>query len=124
MVTVRIIHTEGAAALVEWSAAGQPRRSILPAALVTAKMGEEELEGGIPYGDALEEIIPAPGAIAPEALALELRRRGIWNAEDILTAAGQAAAYGALQYLYQVELAALVKAAAGFVSKKGKGNNE
>ena len=116
-VPVKVIDVVKESALVEWSDEGYPRRVVVPARLVAPEMDSDDLAAGIQAGDRFEEILPAPAPWNLDDLATELRRRGVWDAEDLLTPAGQRAALGALQYLYQIELATLVQAAAGYVEK-------
>jgi len=79
---VRIVEARGKSALVEWEDGGRLRRAFVPA--------KEVVDGACPAG-VLEEA-PAYGvpwelvdlsAVTPEAVAEQLRRRGIWTPADL-----------------------------------------
>lgn len=104
-VQIRVVEVRGASALVEW-VDSTLRRAILPVPEEN-ELSVEELELGVAYGAPWEKMVTFHAS--PEALANELRARGIWTREDLLK--NQPAAFGALQAVYGIDLAALIRAA-------------
>lgn len=111
-ITVRLVEQRGPSAVVEYARPdGSPARAILPAGLVQDGAVEAgELELGIPYGLPWEEICQL--AATPAALADALRRAGIWTLEDLRRSPKAAA--GAIQAVYGLEFAALIRAAENY----------
>ena len=75
-----------------------------------------ELAMAIPYGLPWEDIVAL--AATPEIIAHELRRRGIWTAEDLRDSGG--AAMGAIQSAYGLDLSMLRLAAKAHLRKRGR----
>ena len=109
-VPVTLIERRGAeAALVEWSADGDLKRAVIPSGEIQDGMVlSDVLEMGIPYGLAWENLVILQAT--PQALGKALRANGIWTYRDLER--NQAAAFGVLQSIYGVDLAALIRAAA------------
>jgi hypothetical protein len=109
MVSVRLVEQRGESAVVEYDKAGVGLyRVIVPAdAIVEDQASETDLDMGVPYGLPWESIavLSATGA----SLANALRVRGIWTLADLER--NQPAAFGAIQSVYGVDLAALIHAA-------------
>ena len=82
-VKVRTVEVRKDVMLIEWAVDGKLRRAMLPIGSVElGTVAAEVLAQAIPYGQAWEdEEFPAVDA---EALANELRREGIWTAEDLM----------------------------------------
>jgi len=113
---VKLVSRKGQAALVEYLEGGALRRCVVPLSLLSDdEVAPEALERGLPYGLPWEELLRL--ATTPEAVAQELRRRGIWTLAD-LRACPQAAV-GALQSCYGVDRAALLRAAEHFDKERG-----
>ena len=85
---VKVISTSGKAALVEWIIEKSVYRGTVPLDKVLSGVVDRDvLAMAVPYGEPWEEIeLETSGTV----LAQELRRRGIWTAEDLF-ANGQAA---------------------------------
>ena len=82
-IIIDIIERKGQSALVEWPQGGDLRRAYVPASKIKdAKCDEDVLNAGLPFGVPWEELIDASG-LTPGAIAMELRRRGIWTSADI-----------------------------------------
>jgi len=97
MIPVKQIREQGDVVLVEWLDEEQRyhRASVPKKAL---SRGECDLNAGIPYGEAWERAhLPA---VDPVQVANELRRHGIWTADDLLR--GSTSVRAALQRLYVV----------------------
>lgn len=108
---VRVISRKGGAVLVEWASPDGLKRVVVPAgSLRDDEVSEEELALGIEYGLPWEELLSLE--VTPEAIAAELRRRGIWTLADLRAKPNTAVA--ALQAAYGVGLAALMQAAERF----------
>lgn len=106
-VPVTVLGTEGGSALVEWVEEGQAHRAYIPVEKVKdGTASKTTLSRGVLYGLPWEKVKLAATA---DALAAELRRRGIWTGEDLRTNIN--AAIGALQATYRVDVAALMELA-------------
>lgn len=107
-VAVRVIETRGETVLVEYRDALGLRRTLVPVQAVEGgKASEEELAYGVPYGLPWEDLIEMRASAAQ--LAANLRAAGIWTREDLERS--PAAAFGALQATYGIDLAAIITAA-------------
>ena len=107
-VAIKVIEQRGYAALVEWVADGAVNRSIVPNHLIIdGRCQAEELKRGIPYGVPWSALVELQ--VTPEAVEQALRNVGIWTAEDLF--ARPQAAVGALQAVYGVDSAVLMRAA-------------
>lgn len=112
---MKTIRRAGPASLVEWKEDGRPQRAWVPRELEE----DEEVAGmGIPYGIPWAEIL-APKTIFPEDLEAELRRRGIWTAEDAQK--NPQAIVGAIVELIGVDMAAVVRAARDYEKERESG---
>lgn len=105
-IPVKIVEMRGESALVEWNL----KRAIIPASVIhdDLTVSQDELEMGIPYGIPWENITLTATS---QALADHLRANGIWTREDLER--NPSAAFGALQAVYGVDLAAIYQAAYG-----------
>ncbi len=113
MAKVRELRRTSGAALVE-QADGQARL-IVPAETVQAgEVADEVLALGIPQGAPWEEIVSLNAT--PAALAAALRRRGIWDVADLRR--NTDGARSALQEVYGLDLAALLRAAAAYEQRR------
>lgn len=106
---VTVLKTQDNVVLVEYLLGAQLLRVYIPvAALQTQAEGTycalTVLEQGIPFGE-LWELLPL-GNVGAEAVAYELRRRGIWTTSDLLANLNQARA--ALQSAYQRDFQTLL----------------
>lgn len=106
LVPVRVVEQRGKSAVVEWVDGEGPHRAVIPAPKGEL-VEEESLAMGIPYGLPWESI--AALTATGERLARALRERGIWTLADLEK--NQPAAFGAIQSVYGVDLAALIAAA-------------
>jgi len=105
---ITVIRQERQSALVEWHDGERMARAIVPAASVSGdEVSAQTLKHGVPWGVPWEDVLSID--VTPQAIADELRRRGIWTAGDL--AARPQEAVAALQRVYAVSLAALRKAA-------------
>jgi len=109
-IKVKVVQRNNQASLVEWiTEDGDLRRATVPSAvIINGACDSAELEYGIPYGVAWEQLITARDDFAPR-LARELRRRGIWTVEEL--EANPNAVLGAIQAAHGVDLAVLLRAA-------------
>src|SRR5512139_1978782 len=101
---MKTIHIQGNTALVEHNG----RRAIVP----VAESGDPgAITRGIPYGLPWELIIGQAGGMqgSPRLLADRLHELGIWTGDDLR--ARPQAALGAIQAVYGLDLAALLRAA-------------
>lgn len=102
---VSVISTQGQACLIEWvDGVGRPRRAFVPAAAVI----DSRCVGpaaGLAYGDDWEGILGTL-SVTPDAVADELRRRGIWTREDARR--NPTMVMSALQAAYGLDLARLL----------------
>lgn len=107
-IPVRVVEQRGPSVVVEY--AGGLKRCIIPAENVTSGgVDPQTLEDGIPYGIPWEQVLTL--SATPQKLADKLRANGIWTREDL--EANPTAAFGALQAVYGIDLAALYQAAYG-----------
>ena len=106
---VRLIKQSGVASLTEYvSPSGGLCRVCIPTSSISAE-GEvplEEQERGIEWGLPWEELLTI--RVTPEQIAAELRRHGIWTAEDLRRSPDRALA--ALQAAYGVTVQTLLAA--------------
>jgi len=83
LITVRIIEQRGPSALIEWNVDDDIRRAFVPADTIEGdKCDGEIVEAGVPYGIPWEELADI-SSITPEAIGKEMRRRGLWTADDM-----------------------------------------
>jgi len=108
-ILVTVVDVRGDSAVVEFIKpdVGISRAVIPVSEIVDGQARESVLEMGVPYGLPWEAI--AVLSATPETLARALRERGIWTLADLTH--NQPAAFGAIQSVYGVDLAALIHAA-------------
>lgn len=106
MVTARTVERVGASFLVEYPDGDDLKRVILPTP-VDGPTPVDELETGIPYGADWSNLIK-PASPSGADFGRELRRRGVWTAEDARTRTGDV--FAAIQAVYGIDLAAILTA--------------
>ncbi len=80
LVAVKVVHTEGEAALVQWDERGKYVRGIVPAASVKdGQVAADELKAALPYGDDFSKV---KGVTAEVVKAL--KNHGVWTKADAL----------------------------------------
>lgn len=106
---VRIVSKNGAAAVIEWLDAGQPRRSIVPLRAVREAapgvFDVENPEHGAAYGEPWAQMMHF--SVTPEQVEDALHNYGIWTYADLQRNHMQALA--AIQSLYAQDLGQLLK---------------
>jgi hypothetical protein len=115
----KLIRKQDNVALIEVFDNGVYSRVVVPSHSVSdnGKVPADVLEMGIPYGCPWEEMVTLTAT--PEAIANELRRRGIYTAEDMLS--NQQAVFSVVQSVYSVDSQALIKAAVEYEGGKKYG---
>ena len=117
MTTIKIISKRGASALVEYDDKGQLKRATIPQAdIVDNEVSSYKLKMGIPHGLDWAKLITLQAT--PELLEQNLRRAGIWTADDALNNAPKV--LGAIQATYQLDLGKLLQAAKAAKTKERK----
>lgn len=121
-VPVTCVRCDGEAALIEWMIDnGDFCRGTVPCSALRdgklsqedfdagrhTKVSQEDLDAAIPYGLCWESVIEL--TVTSDTIGKELRRRGIWTAEDL--AARFNAACQAIRGLHDREMVALLHAA-------------
>jgi hypothetical protein len=108
MINVKIIQRQSHSALVEWRENNKLRRATIPTRTIfDDQVSKYDLDLGIPYGLEWSELIKL--SASPEQLEQELRRVGIWTAEDVLHNADKVR--GAIQATYGVDLGKIMRVA-------------
>ena len=80
LAAVKVVHTEGEAALVQWAERGKLKRGIVPAASVEDdQVAASELEACLPYGDDFSKV---KGITAGVVKAL--KENGVWTKADAM----------------------------------------
>ena len=80
---VRVVEKKGKSALVEWDEGDDQRRGFVPVKEIEGgKCGEDGLGAAIPYGAPWEQFIDL-SELNAETLARNLRRLGVWTADDL-----------------------------------------
>lgn len=111
----RMIRRKAGLTLVEWvDAAGLPHRNWVPPYFIVSERDNllevTDPEAGIQYGlDFSQLFVPR---ITSQDLDRELKKKGIWTADDLRTRPNEALA--ALRDLYGIDLAALLNAVAEY----------
>lgn len=117
LIKVRVVQRRGESALVEWLDGAQQCRAMVPVTAVSdGAVAEDVLTAGIPYGVQWSELVTMRGT--PEQLQTELYRVGVWTVDDLRQ--NPQLALGALQRVYGVDLAALMRAAKEYESGGSK----
>lgn len=81
---VKVIRQSGQSALVEYADQTGPHRVTVPVSVICAnEVADTELALGIEHGVQWEALIKL--RVTPETIAAELRNRGIWTIEDLLS---------------------------------------
>lgn len=116
-IAVTVLRASGKSVLVSWvDTAGQEQRGWLPAdKLSSTLLREDVVSQAAPYGLPWAELL-APRSISAEELEHALRNAGVWTGED--AARHPSAVIGALQAVYQIDLAAVLSAANKATKKK------
>lgn len=106
---VKIIARDGHSALIEWVDNGKLYRGILPIASIRGDsyVTETELKRAAPYGIAWEEVVILKAT--SEQLAQNLRKRGLWTAQDVYGQPEQA--QSAIMATYGIDYHTLLKIA-------------
>ena len=78
---IRLVQKAGEAGLVEWVDGADWKRAYIPLDEVAVKVDETVLDAGIPYGLEWNKI--KPKQLDPLDLQNQLRKAGIWTAEDL-----------------------------------------
>ena len=82
LLDVRTVSTKGGSALVEYIEKGFYRRVFVPLGEVeNGKVKLSVLQEGVVYGEPWEDYMKV--IATPEAMANELRRQGVWTAQDV-----------------------------------------
>jgi hypothetical protein len=111
LVDVRIVRVQGESALVGYMQDGKVRQVVIPfSAIVDGQALSSVLASGIRHGLPWSDMV-SPAA-TPEAVEQALYRADIWTGADLRS--NPRAALGALQAVYGVDLAALLRAAREF----------
>jgi len=112
MVQIKVISHKGHSTLIEYD--GGSKRVYVPLDRIDGdKIAQEELDKGIVYGLEFERLITISGT--PEAIAAELKRRGVWTYDDLCQKPH--AVHKAFMRFYGRDLAALMQAAKLEVNK-------
>lgn len=112
-VKVRVVQRRGESALVEWLDGEQQNRVTIPVtAVVNDHVADDVLLAGVPYGVPWAELVQLTAT--PAAVQSELYRVGVWTVDDLRQK--PQLALGALQRVYGVDLAALMRAAKEYES--------
>lgn len=108
---VKVISQDGKSVLVEWMDNGRLKRGVLPASEVRRGKytTKRALNMAAPYGMPWEELVQLKAT--SEQLAENLRRRGIWNLEDMRKKMNEVQT--AIMQTYGVDYFELVKLAQG-----------
>jgi hypothetical protein len=108
MIDVKIIQGQGHSALVEWLEGKRLKRVTIPTKVILdGQVSKYDLELGIPYGLKWSELIKLSASSGQ--LEQELRRVGVWTAEDALNNAEKVR--GAIQAVYSVDLGKIMRVA-------------
>jgi hypothetical protein len=115
---IKVVDRDGKAVVVEWVDNGRLKRGVLPAKDV--KRGKyttkTALRRAAPYGLPWEELVQLRAT--SEDLAEQLRKRGIWNLEDLWSKGEEVQA--AIMATYRVDMFELRKLAQGGVKDATK----
>ena len=109
MVNIKIIQQQGQSALVEWLEKETLQRTVIPLEVINdeQQVSQTNLKRGILYGLKWSEIVKL--SATSERLEQQLRRVGIWTAEDALGNAEKV--LGAIQATYQIDLGRIMQIA-------------
>lgn len=112
MVQVKVISHKGHSALVEYD--GGNKRAYIPRDKLDGdRIAQEELDKGVRYGLEFERLITC--SATPEAIAAELKRRGVWTYDNLCQKPH--AVHKAFMQFFGKDLAALMQAAKLEVNK-------
>jgi hypothetical protein len=105
---IKVVRSDKQSALVEYQDGNETKRVIVPvSAVVDNVIDDNDLALGIPYGLAWANLVtPSTNSKRIEA---ELRRAGIWTAEDALKNAP--AVQGAVQAAYSIDFSTIMRIA-------------
>ena len=118
-VKIKLIATEGQAAIIEYQSGDKVERAIVPnSEVIGGRISEQVLRQGIPYGGfELVDHLPEQLSIKTSDLQNMLRQRGLWEQEDYLK--NPNVIMGALQKLYGVDVGRILN----LISEAGYDNN-
>ena len=108
---VKVIASTGGSAVIAWAGDNGVERGVIPAELVNGNEVEDALLSlAIPYGLPWEDLLESTLVpITPSMVAGELRKRGIWTYEDLLSKTQEA--YGAIMSVYGLDFHVLMREA-------------
>jgi hypothetical protein len=105
---VTVISRKNAAALIEYVIDDMPHRGIVPTATVNGdEVADDVIPLAIPYGVPWSEILTP--RVTADDIQRELRRRGIWTANDAQNKPNEVIA--AASAAYGLDVAAILRAA-------------
>jgi len=103
MIKVKLVATDGQAAIVEYQEAGKIKRAIVPNGdVIKGRVSKRTLDMSIPYGGVELTNLPEWLTISTADLQDTLRQRGLWTKEDYLKS--PEVILGVLQKLYGVDV--------------------
>ena len=120
MIKVKLISTQGAAAIIEHQSNNGPERAIVPnEAVKGGRIAKKDLDTAIPFGgiELADYGIAEQLTINIDDLQKLFRERGLWTEEDYLSS--PQVILGALQKLYGLDTTAILNAI-----KVGKNDND
>lgn len=110
---VQVIERKLGAILVQWNENDEICRGIIPEELLESDgitVRDELLSVSIPYGVDWETLLEGVvGLVTPAIIAGNLRKAGIWTAEDVLS--NSKAVLGAIHNSYHVDMSAIIQLA-------------
>ena len=120
MIKVRIVATEGQAAIIEYQSGDKTERAIVPNSDIKAgRISQRALTESIPFGGVeLADYLPDQLIIKLSDLQDMLRQRGLWTQEDYLK--NPQVILGALQKLYGADVARILN----LISEAGNNDND
>lgn len=107
--SVQTLQTKNGLTLVEWQADGRMYRNWIKVEDVSHTSDGAQVVGpekGVPYGFDFARLVKL--SVTPQMIDTELKRVGIWTAEDLRTRTAEARV--AIQSAYGVDLASLLNA--------------
>ena len=114
-IPVTVVKRSHEAVLVEFVRDGKVGRVIIPASADVLALTAGDLDLGIPWGIPWEDLLKEV-TITPAQLAEALHNAGIWTAQDLQV--NTRAAIGALQAVFQIDLAYLLTVAREYDQRK------
>lgn len=111
MIKIKLISTQGAAAIIEYQANNGPERAIVPnEAVKGGRVAKKDLDIAIPYSgvELTDYGIAEQLTININDLQRLFRERGLWTEEDYLSS--PQVVLGALQKLYGIDVTRILNA--------------